>query len=77
METDLVIVDVGPATNCHSLDFFISGDVQLAVTIPEPTSIVDAYRFIKLSAIRNVLSAFVRGDPVYSTLASSEFKSIE
>ena len=77
METDLVIVDVGPGTNYHSLDFFILGDIQLAVTTPDPTSIVDAYRFIKLSAIRKVLSAFVRSDPVYTTVANSEFKSID
>lgn len=77
MEADLVIVDVGPGTNYHSLDFFLLGDVQLAVTTPDPTSIVDAYRFIKLSAIRKVLSAFVRSDPAFATLANGEFKSIE
>lgn len=77
MEADVVFVDVGPGTSYHSLDFFLLGDLQLAVTTPDPTSVVDVYRFIKLSAIRKALSPFLQKDLVSKRIATQEFASID
>jgi flagellar biosynthesis protein FlhG len=77
MEADVVIVDVGPGTSYHSLDFFLLGDLQLAVTTADPTSVVDVYRFIKLSAIRKALSPFLQRDLITKNIATQEFASID
>jgi len=47
------------------------------VATPDPTSVLDLYRFIKLAAIRRVLSAFLSRDVVSETLSERDFSSIE
>ncbi|MDA0737745.1 MAG: hypothetical protein O2999_00310 [Nitrospirae bacterium] len=44
---------------------------------PDPTSVLDLYRFIKLAAIRKVLSAFLARDPIATALSNREFQSIQ
>jgi len=46
-----VVLDIGAGTSYHALDFFLMADIHLAVATPEPTAILDLYRFIKLAAI--------------------------
>jgi flagellar biosynthesis protein FlhG len=58
------------------LDFFLLADHFLAVATPDPTSVLDLYRFIKLAAIRKVLTAFLARDPVAEALLSRDFHSI-
>ncbi len=77
MEADVVFVDVGPGTSYHALDFFLLGDLQLAITTADPTSVVDVYRFIKLSAIRKALSPFLQRDLISRSVAAQEFASID
>ncbi len=77
MDADVVFVDVGPGTHYHSLDFFLLGDFQLAVTTPDPASVVDVYRFIKLAAIRKALSPFLQKDLITGNIAEQAFSSIE
>ena len=64
LDADIILVDVGAGTSYHALDFFLLADYFLAVATPDPTSVLDLYRFIKLAAIRKVLSAFLARDPV-------------
>ena len=47
-------MDLGAGTSFNTLDFFIAADTQLLVAIPEPTSIENAYRFIKSSFYRQI-----------------------
>ncbi len=77
LDADVVIVDLGPGTGYHSLDFFLLGDFQVAVTTADPASIVDVYRFIKLSAIRKALSPFLQRDFITRNMAAREYISIE
>jgi flagellar biosynthesis protein FlhG len=76
LDADIVLVDVGAGTSYHTLDFFLLADMFLAVATPDPTSVLDLYRFIKLAAIRKVLSAFLARDPVSETLLNQDFHSI-
>ena len=76
LEADIVIVDVGAGTHYHALDFFLLADHHLAVATPDPTSVLDLYRFIKLSAIRKVLTSFAARDPVANALLDREFQSV-
>lgn len=77
LDGDLVLVDVGAGTHFHTLDFFLFANGYLTVATPDPTSVLDLYRFIKLAAIRRVLSAFLARDPVATALSNREFQSIQ
>lgn len=74
---DIVVVDIGAGTNYHALDFFLMADYHIAIATPDPTSVLDLYRFIKLAAIRRVLTAFVVRDPVAEELRNRDFSSVE
>ncbi|MFZ1745906.1 MAG: P-loop NTPase [Nitrospirales bacterium] len=76
LEADIILVDVGAGTSYHALDFFLLADYYLAVATPDPTSVLDLYRFIKLAAIRKVLTAFLARDPVADALLDKDFHSV-
>jgi len=76
LEADVIVVDVGAGTHYHTLDFFLLADHHLAVATPDPTSVLDLYRFIKLAAIRKVLTSFAARDPVANALLDREFQSM-
>jgi flagellar biosynthesis protein FlhG len=76
LDADIILVDVGAGTSYHTLDFFLLADYFVAVATPDPTSVLDLYRFIKLAAIRKVLTAFLARDPIAETLLSQDFHSV-
>jgi len=51
MQADLILLDCAPGTSYQALDFFLVGDIQLVVATPDPPSVVELYRFIKLAVI--------------------------
>ncbi|OQW37658.1 MAG: hypothetical protein A4E19_13370 [Nitrospira sp. SG-bin1] len=77
LEADIVVIDIGAGTNYHALDFFLMADIHLAVATPEPTAILDLYRFIKLAAIRRVLASFVARGSMSDVLSNRDFTSVE
>lgn len=77
IRADVIIVDIGAGTGYHALDFFLMADHHLAVATPDPTSVLDLYRFIKLAAIRRVLSMFVMRDVMAERLANRDYSSVE
>src|SRR5690606_24017690 len=52
LPTPYVILDLGAGTNERTLDFFLSADQKIVAVTPEPTSIENAYRFIKAAFYR-------------------------
>ena len=76
LDADIILVDVGAGTSYHTLDFFLLADHFLAVATPDPTSVLDLYRFIKLAAIRKVLTSFLARDPIAEALLNRDFHSI-
>lgn len=52
-------------------------DRHIAVATPDPTSVLDLYRFIKLAAIRRVLSMFLMRDVTAEGLANRDYSSVE
>ena len=77
LESDIVVLDIGAGTNFHALDFFLMADIHVAVATPEPTSVLDLYRFIKLAAIRRVLACFLARSPMSEVLSNRDFTSVE
>ncbi len=79
LDADVVLLDCPPGTSYQALDFFLKGDVQIVVANPEPTSVIELYRFLKLAAIRKVLTrvlARYHGEAKIS-LMEEEFSSVE
>lgn len=77
LEADVIVVDIGAGTSYHALDFFLMADHHIAVATPDPTSVLDLYRFIKLAAIRRVLSSFLARDAMTEALSDRDFSSVE
>ncbi len=76
LDADVVLIDVGAGTSYHSLDFFMFSDIQICVTMPEPTSIMDFYSFLQLATIRKVLSSFLSHSQIGTVLRKQTFTSI-
>ncbi|MES2614880.1 MAG: P-loop NTPase [Bdellovibrionota bacterium] len=61
LNSDYVFIDLGAGTHVHTLDFFIFSDAGLLVVVPEPTSIENAYAFMKnvmFRKVQNICRAF-------------------
>lgn len=52
LKSDYTILDLGAGTNDRTLDFFLAADTKIVTVMPEPTSIENAYRFIKSAFYR-------------------------
>ena len=77
LQADVVVIDIGAGTSYHALDFFLMADHHVTVATPDPTSVLDLYRFIKLAAIRRVLSSFLARDAMAEALSDRDFRSVE
>ena len=54
LDVDYVLLDLGAGTAFNVLDFFLVADTGVVVMLPEPTSIENAYRFIKAAFFRRL-----------------------
>ncbi|PZR16072.1 MAG: ATP-binding protein [Archangium gephyra] len=54
LDVDYVLLDLGAGTTFNVLDFFLVADTGVVVMLPEPTSIENAYRFIKAAFFRRL-----------------------
>jgi flagellar biosynthesis protein FlhG len=57
LEVDVVLLDLGAGTSYNIVDFFLISDLGLLAVVPEPTSIENAYRFIKSALYRRLRGA--------------------
>lgn len=55
LDADYLVFDLGAGTSINNLDFFLYGDLGLILLLPEPTSIENAYRFIKSCYYRRLI----------------------
>jgi flagellar biosynthesis protein FlhG len=51
---DYLILDLGAGSSFNTLDFFIIADHGVLVLLPEPTSVENAYRFVKAAFYRRL-----------------------
>jgi len=54
LDADALLIDLGAGTHYNTLDFFNLAGLGVAVTSPEPTSIQNAYAFLKAALFRRV-----------------------
>ncbi|MCM2324069.1 MAG: P-loop NTPase [Oligoflexia bacterium] len=57
LDADYAVLDLGAGSGENTLDFFLYADVGVLILLPEPTSIENAYRFIKSAYYRRLLHA--------------------
>jgi flagellar biosynthesis protein FlhG len=57
LDVDVVLMDLGAGTSYNILDFFLVSDVSVLAVVPEPTSIENAYRFVKSALYRKLRRA--------------------
>ncbi|XXF81579.1 P-loop NTPase [Myxococcaceae bacterium GXIMD 01537] len=53
-QVDYVLLDLGAGTSFNTLDFFVVADHGVLVVLPEPTSVENAYRFVKAAFFRRL-----------------------
>jgi flagellar biosynthesis protein FlhG len=57
LDVDHVVLDLGAGTSFNVLDFFLSARKGVMVVVPEPTSIENAYHFLKATFFRKLKRA--------------------
>lgn len=76
LDTDVLLIDVGAGTSYHALDFFMFSDIQICVTNPEPTAIMDFYNFLQLATLRKALSSFLSQSEIGKALKERNFQTL-
>ncbi|MDH4247358.1 MAG: P-loop NTPase [Deltaproteobacteria bacterium] len=66
LNVSYIILDLGAGTTNNTLDFFLMADKGVLVVLPEPTSIENAYRFIKSALYRKL--KLLTNDPQVRTV---------
>ena len=61
---DTVVIDLGAGTDEHTTDFFLAAHVGVVTVLPEPTSIENAYTFLKAVLWKLIQNAGSRVDQI-------------
>ena len=48
-DVDFVVIDLGAGTHRHTMDFFVAAHLGITTVLPEPTSIENAYVFLRMA----------------------------
>lgn len=77
LNADYILLDLGAGTTANTVDFFLLADRKIVIVTPEPTSIENAYRFIK-SAFYRTLRAHSSSPYVRQLIeTATELKSLK
>ncbi|HWV37838.1 MAG TPA: P-loop NTPase [Vulgatibacter sp.] len=57
LDADVAILDLGAGSHFNVLDFFLLADDGVVTVVPEPTSVENAYRFLKAALFRRLKAA--------------------
>ncbi len=58
LDTDILIIDLGAGISPEALDLFLLSDHGIVVATNDPSSIQNAYQFLKMAVFRKILQAF-------------------
>ncbi len=71
LDADYILIDIGAGSTLNNLDFFNAADIGILVTTPMPTSVQNAYTFLKMALHRRVLTLFADEPGLRSEIASA------
>ena len=54
LDADYIILDLSAGTHENTIDFFLTAQQRMLVVTPDPSSIENAYRFLKVAFFQNV-----------------------
>nr|WP_276202196.1 P-loop NTPase [Vulgatibacter incomptus] len=57
LDVDVAILDLGAGSHFNVIDFFLLADHGIVTLVPEPTSVENAYRFLKAALFRRLKAA--------------------
>jgi len=57
LDADVALLDLGAGSHFNVLDFFLLADDGIVTVVPEPTSVENAYRFLKAALFRRLKAA--------------------
>ena len=79
IDADIIILDCAPGITFQALDVFLLGDHQLVVANPDPASVIELYRFLKLAAIRKMIKCIAGGESEDESpsLMEQEFETLQ
>ncbi len=76
LKADYIIMDLAAGSSLGVIDFFLAVDTGIVLTTPEPTSIQEAFDFIKLCVIRKLHQAFRSEPEILSLLEIEGFNNL-
>ena len=56
LDADVAVLDLGAGTHYNVVDFFLQAHHGILLIVPEPTSVENAYRFLKAAFLRRIRS---------------------
>lgn len=70
LDADYIMLDLGSGTSFNALDFFLAANQKITVLTPQPTSIQNAYAFVR-NAVYRRLSQLSSRDPSLQALVQT------
>jgi flagellar biosynthesis protein FlhG len=64
LDADVVVLDLGGGTSYPVLDLFNAASRKALVLVPEPTSLQNAYAFLKMALLRSLRNGWTGGEAV-------------
>jgi flagellar biosynthesis protein FlhG len=72
LKADYIILDLGAGADFNVIDFFLLAEEKLLVATPEPTSLHEAFGFIKICLLRELTRALKGRPAALAILAKDE-----
>ncbi|MCH8954191.1 DUF4339 domain-containing protein [candidate division KSB1 bacterium] len=72
LPADVVFLDLGAGSSYNTIDFFLLADEKILVVTPEPTSIYEAFGFIKICLMRELNRVLKNFPEAMELIASDE-----
>ncbi len=71
VNSDYILLDLGAGSSHNTIDFFLAADEHIVIAAPEPTSIQEAFNFIKIAIFRK-FHRLMQGKPEILALLMSD-----
>jgi len=71
LDADYILLDLGAGSSFNILDFFIYTEGKIVVVSPFPTSVQNAYGFIKSALYRRLSQLFSKNDQILNLIKKS------
>ncbi len=71
LDADYIVLDLGAGTSFNVLDFFLAAERKIVVLTPQPTSIQNAYSFVRNAVYRQLSKLASQQPPLQALIRSA------